>query len=199
MERLNAFDGPIQLMYRQGACISLKSQHLHFVDMLSHLPPGISLRKFHATYLNSSDEQKEYFPYELLTDENVLLTYGLPEYHTFVDNLKCGGRNQLNEGWYQYKKLLVDSGLSSVDALKKLNLTEEPQTGWQIYEKLRIKWEQKGITTLKQVAVEYCLQDCVPTLKAIKQFMKPYHLEKFDIMQEFLTLPQIGLYRYTIY
>ena len=96
----------------------------------------------------------------------------LPHYDTFFGILRSC--NPLEAKNTDYGNLL-ESGLTTEQAVVKLKLSKPPPTGIETYQYLQEIWKQEKLTSFKYFLRLYNNKDVVPSLEAMQKLIAFYH------------------------
>ncbi len=110
-----------------------------------------SLRMFLKNFKLGASEEKQYFPYKILTDMGKLkMPLSEVKYSDFNDQMS-GGKNQLNEDYRAFCREMHKGG-SEERVLKKMSMKRRPLQGKMLFKELkassRIIDDQKTILLL---------------------------------------------------
>ena len=112
----------------------------------------------------------------------------LPPYDSFFSILR--NSNPLEED-YNYFQNLVNSGLTTEQAVAKLRLDRIPPTGAENYSYLQSVWENKIMQFFSDF-LKWCnKKDVVPTLEAMQKMIEFYHNKGIDVLKFGCTLPDL--------
>ena len=92
----------------------------------------------------------------------------LPPYDAFYSKLRSC--NPLEAEYTEYVNLLK-SGLTTEQAVIKLELLKPPPTGIENYQYLQQIWKQEQMRSLKNFSRRYNNKDVVPTLEAMQEWL----------------------------
>ena len=153
------------------SCIATKG--FKFLDLSNFLAPGTSYSQFLKAY--GVPESKLFFPYEYLDSFERLSETEFPVYETFYSTLKkCNVLEADHLAWEKHQN------------------GAEPKTGLQNYEMMKELWHSKGMTTLKDLLVEYNNADTLPMTKGIEALMRYYHDKGINVSSNFISVPGIA-------
>ena len=164
-------DPDAYVMKKDSSYLCIITSKYSFLDAMLFLGPGTSLAKFLVTFGSPEDgERKSHFPYEMVTSFDVLERVGpCPPYESFESKLK--GHNTLEGDRLRYDEML-GRGMTSEEALRRLDLKEVQPTGLQEYQTLRMQWERQGMTCLGDLLRAYNIQDVKPMVDCVIQLWR---------------------------
>ena len=110
----------------------------------------------------------------------------LPPYDFFFSKLR--NINPLEKDYNDFEKLTT-SGLSTKQAVCKLQLKKILPTGDENYAYLRSIWVSEGMKSFKDFLMGYNNKDIVPILEAMQKMIEFYHQKEIDILKLGCSLP----------
>lgn len=153
--------------------MSVKTEHLNFLDITNDLAPGSSYAQFLKAY--ECEETKGFFPYEWIDGLEKLEDTSLPQHEAFYSSLK---NENITEEEYRYcQQVWEDNEMSTVkDFLAWYNnLDVGPFV--EAVEKMKIFWRNRNIDMLKEGI-------SVPGLTMKYLFSQLYHNTYFSLFNE---------------
>lgn len=176
---LKQLDPPVSVLKRSNTeYISISSKRLKFLDILQISGFKISYAEYLSKYYGDSSAQKLTYPYKLLKNF-ASLSGPLPSYHDFDDD-SLSGCNLLDKHYQLYLKVKAATGCSHA-ALRQLGLTQIPETGHQLFEKVREEWENSGHETFGDIIKQYVKNDTTPMLRIVTDIIRMYRSRDLDI------------------
>ena len=121
----------------------------------------------------------------------------LPPYDSFFSFLR--NSNPLEKDYNDFQNL-VNSGLTTEQAVAKLRLDRIPPTGAENYLYLESVWEKNNMQYFSDFLKWYNNKDVVPTLEAMQKMIEFYLNKGIDMLKLGCTLPNlanIGLHKST--
>ena len=164
--------------------ISFKIGDLQLLDIKNILGGATSLNSFLEAYKTS--EPKRFFPDEWFDHPVKMQNTEFPPYHAFYSKLRSC--NPLEAENTDYVNLLT-RGLSTEQAVVKLNLSEPPPTGIENYQYLQQIKKQEQMSPFKDFLRRYNKKDDMPTLEATQKMIGFYHDIDIDMLKLGCTLP----------
>lgn len=146
----------------------LQSKRLRFVDLLKYLGSKTSLHDYlhDFTALCDIEGGKYVFPYSKMADMQTMKSEPLPVYDDFDDFL--AGGNSLDVPYSKFQNEL-NKGYTEEECLKRLNMTEVPLPGPELYEQFKAEWDKAGLKTLFDLLEVYVRKDVQPLLRCIEK------------------------------
>ena len=126
---------------------------------------------FFPEILQQFREEKVWF-LECFKHPEKLNNTKLPPYKTSFSKLR--NKNPLEKDYSDFQSL-IDVGLTSKEALSKMNLKQPPAGGQENYQNLASVWQQENMRTFKDLLRWYNNKDVVPTLEVIQKMVGFYH------------------------
>ena len=124
--------------------ISFNFRNYELLDIMDFLGAATSLDTFLKAYRTS--ETKGFIPYEWFDHPDKMQNTELPPYDAFYSKLRSC--NPLEADYKDYVNLLKN-GLTTEQAVVKLNLSKPPPVGIEIYQYLHQIWKQEQISSFK--------------------------------------------------
>ena len=112
----------------------------------------------------------------------------LPPYDSFFSVLRKS--NPLEKD-YNDSQNLVNSGLTTEQAVVNLRMDRIPQTGAENYSYLQSVWENNNMQNFSDFLKWYNNKDVVPTLEAMQKMIEFYHNKGIDMLKLGCTLPNL--------
>ena len=113
----------------------------------------------------------------------------LPPYDSFHSILR--NSNPLQKDYNDFQNL-VNSGLTTEQALTKLQMDKIPPTGAENYSYLQSVWENNKMHFFSDFLRWYNNKDVVPTLEAMQKMIDFYHNKRIDMLKPCCTLPKLA-------
>ena len=147
---------------------------------MNFLEGAISLNSFLKAY--KTKKTKSFFPYEWFDCPKEMNNKELPPYDSFFCILR-------NSNPFQN---LVNSGLTTEQAVVKLRMDRIPPTGAENYSYLKSVWENNNMQCFSDFLKWYNNKDVVPTLDAMQKMIEFYHNKAMDMLKLGCTLPNLA-------
>ena len=135
-------------------------------DILCFLGGASSLDSFLKAY--KTQETKGYFPYEWFDCPEKIRNKDLAPYDSFFSILR--NSNPLEKGYKDFQNL-VNSGLTTAQAVAKLRMDRIPLTGADNFSYLQSVWENNNMQNFSDFLKWYNNKDVVPTLEAMQKII----------------------------
>ena len=113
----------------------------------------------------------------------------LPPYDYFFSILR--NSNPLEKDYNDFQNL-VNSGLTTEQAVAKLRVDRIPPTGAENFSYLQSVWENKNMQYFADFLKWYNKKDVVPTLEAMQKMIEFYHKKGIDMLKLGCTLPDLA-------
>ena len=133
-------------------------------------------------------ETKGFFPYEWFDCSEKMNNKELPLCDSFFNILR--NSNPLEKD-YNDSQNLVNSGLTTEQAVAKLRMVRIPPTGVENYSYLQIVWDNNNMQFSSVFLKWYNNEDIVPTLEAMQQKIEFYINKGIDMLKLGCTLPNL--------
>ena len=162
-----------------------------FLDIMQYLAPGFNLDTFIKSFAGDTSSRKSYFPYEYMDSYDKLRETEMPPYEAFVSELRQ--ENQLDSEYQTY--LVQKLGLArdtKKDSLTPEQLAKAPQTGHEKYRMLVDMWREKQWQTIGDYLRYYNIQDVVPFLIGVCNYVKEMCSKKVDVVRDAISLPGLA-------
>ena len=167
--------------------VSIKFGDVQLFDVWNFLGGATSLDSLLKAY--KTEETKGFFPYEWFDNTEELNNKELPPYDYFFSKLR--NINPLEKD-YNYFENLTISGLSSEQAVCKLQLNKLAPTGGENYAYFRSIWVSEGMKSFKDFLMWYNNKDVLPTLEAMQKVIEFYHQKEIHMLKLGCTLPNLA-------
>ena len=167
--------------------VSFNFEDVQLLDNMEFLGGATTLDSFIKAY--KASEMKEYFPCEWFHTPNKFDEQQLPSYDDFHSKLK--NSNSLDKECDNFQ-MLLNTGLTEEQALKKLRLKTKPLTGLENYNYLKCIWEQEQMSTYRDFLQWYNNKNVVPTLDTMQKMIEFYHEKGIDMLKLGCTLPNLA-------
>ena len=99
--------------------------------------------------------------------------------------------NPLEKDYNDFQKL-VNSGLTTEQAVTKLRMDTIPPTGAENYSSLQSVWENNNLHYFSDFLKWYNNKDVVPTLEAMQKMIEFFHNSGIDTLKLGCTLPNLA-------
>ena len=167
--------------------VSFKFGDIQLLDIMNFLGGATSLDSFLKAY--KTKETKGFFPYEWFDCPEKMNNKELPPYDTFFIILRnC---NPLEKDYNDFQNL-VNSGLTTEQAVAKLRMDRIPLTGVKSYSYSQSVWENNNMQKFSDFRKCYN-KDVVPTLEAMQKMIEFYHNKANDMLKLGCTLPNLAI------
>ena len=113
----------------------------------------------------------------------------LPPYDSFSSILR--NSNPLEKVYDDFQNI-VNSGLTTEQAVVKLRLDRIPPTGAEKYSYLQSVWKNNNMQYFSEFLKWYNNKDVVPTLEAMQKMIEFYHNKGVDMLKFGFTLPYLA-------
>ena len=113
----------------------------------------------------------------------------LPPYDSFFSILR--NNNPLEKDYNDFQNL-INSGLTTEQAVAKLRMDKILPTGAENYSYLQSVWENNNMQKFSDFLKWYNNKDVVPTLKAMQKMIEFYHNKGIDMLKLGCTLPNLA-------
>ena len=120
--------------------VSFKFGDIQLLDIMNFLGGATSLDSFLKAY--KTKETKSFFPYEWFDCPEKMNNKELPAYDSFFNILR--NSNPLEKDYNDFQNL-VNSGLTTEQAVAKLRMDRIPPTGAENYSYLQSVWESNNM------------------------------------------------------
>ena len=168
--------------------VSFKFGDIQLLDVMNFLGVATSLDSFLKAY--KTKETKGFFHHEWFDCPEKMNNKELPPYDSFFSVLR--NSNPLEKGYNDFQNL-VNSGLTTVQAVVNSRMDRIPPTGAENYSYLKSVWENNSMQYFSDFLKWYTNKDVVPTLEAKKKVIEFYHNKGIDMLKLGCTLPTSNL------
>ena len=134
-------------------------------------------------------ETKGFFPYEWIDCPEKMNNKELPPYDSFFSILR--NSNPLEKDYNDFQNL-VNSGLTTEQAVVKLRMDKIPPTGAENYSYLQSSRENNNMLYFSDFLKWYNNKDVVPTLEPMQKTIEFYHNKGIDMLKLGCTLPNLA-------
>ena len=163
--------------------VSFKFGDIHSRDIMKFLGGATSLDSFLKAY--KTKEAKGFIPYERFDCPENMNNKEFPPYDSFFSIL--GKSNRLEKVYNEFQNL-VNSGLTTGQAVAKLRMDTLPPTEAENYSYLQSVWENNNMQYFSYFLKWYNNKDFVPTLEAMQKMIEFYHNKRIDMLKLGCTL-----------
>ena len=146
-----------------------------------------SLESFLKAY--KTKETKGFFPYEWFDCPEKMNNKELPPYDAFLSILR--NSKPLEKDYNDFQNL-VNSGLTTEQAVAKLRIDRRPPTGAESYSYLQSVWENNKMQYFSDFLKWYNNKDVVPTLEARQKMTEFYHNKGMDMLKLRYAQPNLA-------
>ena len=154
---------------------------------MSFLGGATNLDSFLKAY--KTKETKGFFPYDWFDCSQKMNNKELPPYDSFFSVMR--NSNPLEKDYKNFQNL-VNSGLTTEQAVVKLRIDRIPPTGVEKYLYLQRVWENNNMQYLSEFLKWYNNKGVVPTLEAMQKMLELYHNKGIDMLKLGCTLPNLA-------
>ena len=163
--------------------VSFKFEDIQLLDIMNFLGGATSLDSFLKA--DKTKETKGFFPYEWFDCPEKMNNKKLPPYDSFFSILR--NSNSLEKDYNDFQNL-VNSGLTTDQAVIKLRMDKMPPTGAENYSYLQSVWENQNMQYFSDFLKWYDNKDVVPTLEAMQKMIEFYLNKGIDMLKLGCTL-----------
>ena len=167
--------------------VSLKFGDIQLLDIMDFLGGVTSLDSFLKAY--KTEETKGFFPYEWFDCPEKMNNKQFPPFDSVFSILR--NSNPLEKDYNDFQKL-VNSGLTTKQAVTKLRMDRIPPTGAENYLYLQSVWKNKNMQYFSDFLKWYNNKDVVPTLEAMQKMIEFYHNKGIDMLKLGCKLPNLA-------
>ena len=167
--------------------ISFKFSDTQLLDIKNFLGGARRIDSFLKAYRTS--ETKRFFPYEWFDHPGKMQKTELFPYDAFYSKFRSCNPP---EAEYMNYVSLLKNGLSTEQAVVKLNLSRPHPTGNEKYQNLQNIRKQEQMSSIKDFLRWYNNKDVVPTLEAIQNMIAFYHDKDVNMLMLGGTLPNLA-------
>ena len=167
--------------------VPFKSGDIQLLDIMNFLGGATSLDSFLKAY--KTKKTKGFFPYGWFDCPEKINNKELPPHDSFFSILRNG--NPLEKDYNDFR-ILVNSGLTTVQAVAKLRMDRIPPTGAEYYLYLQSVWEYNNMQYFPDFLKWYNNKDVVLTLEAMQKMIEFYHNKGIDMLKLGCALPNLA-------
>ena len=167
--------------------VSYKFGDIQLLDIMNLLGGATSFDSFLKAY--KTKETKGFFPYEWFDCPEKMNNKELPPYESFFSILRKS--NPLEKDYNDFQNL-VNSGLTTEQAVSKLRMDRKPPTGAENYSYLQSIWVSERTKSFKHFLKWYNNIEVVSTLEAMQKMNEFYHQKEIDMLKLGCTLPNLA-------
>ena len=175
------------VMKKANHFVSFKFGDIQLLDIMNSLSGATSLDSFLKAY--KTKETKGFFLYDWFDYPEEMDNKELPPCDSFFSILR--NNNPLEKDYNDFQNL-VNSGLTTEQAVSKLRMDRKPPTGDENYSYLQGIWVNEGMKSFKEFLMWYNYKDVVPTLEAMQKMIEFYHQKEIDMLKLGCTLPNLA-------
>ena len=154
---------------------------------MTFLGGATSLDSFVKAY--KTKETKGLFPYKWFDCPEKMSDKDVPPYNSFISILR--NSNPLEKDYNDFQNL-VNSGLTTQQALAKLRMDRIPPTGAESYSCFQSVWENENKQHFSYFHKWYNNKNGVPTLRAMQKMIGFYHNKGIDMLKLGCTLSKLA-------
>ena len=184
---VNERDTEPTIIKKANQFVSFKFGDIQLLDIMNFLGGATSLDFFLKAY--KTKETKGFFPYEWFHCPEKMNNKELPPYESFFSVLR--NINPLEKDYNDFQNL-VNSGLTTKQAVIKLRVDNIPLTGVENHSYLQNVWENNNMQYFSDFLKWYNNKDVVPTLEAMQKMIEFYHNKGIDKLKLGCTLPNLA-------
>ena len=164
-----------------------KFEDIQFFDIMKFLDGATSFDSFLKAY--KTKEAKGFFPYEWFDCPEKINNKKFPPYDSIFSTLcNC---TPLENDYNDFQKL-VNSGITTEQAVAKLRMDRIPPTGAENYSYLQNVWKNHTMQYFSDLLKWYNNKDVVPTLEEMQKMIDFYHNKGIDMLKLGCTLPNLA-------
>ena len=167
--------------------ISFKFGDIQLLDIMNFLGGATKLDSFLKAYKTS--KTKGFFLYECFDHPHKMQRTELFPYDDFYS--KIHSCNPLEAECTDFVNLL-QSGLTTEQAVVKLKVSKPPPIGNESYQYLQHIWKQEQMSSFKDFLRGYNNRDIVTTLEAMQKMIAFHHDKDIDMLNLGCTLPNLA-------
>ena len=167
--------------------VSFKFGDIQLLEIMNFLGGATSLDSFLKAH--RTKETKGFLPYEWFDCPEKMNNKKLPPWDSFFSILRSS--NPL-EKEYNYFQILVNSGLTTEQALAKSRMDRIPPIGAENCSFLQSFCENNNMQKFSGFLKWYNNKDLVPTLEAMQKMIEFYHNKGIDMLKLRCTLPNLA-------
>ena len=167
--------------------VSFKFGDIQLLDIKIFLGGATSLDSSLKAY--KTKETKGIFPYDWFNCPEKKNNKELPPYESFFSVLR--NSNHLEKDYNDFPNL-VNSGLTTEQAVTKLRMDRILTTGAENFSYLQRVWENNNMQYFSDFLKRYDKKDVVPTLEVMQKIIEFYHNKGIDMLKLGCTLPNLA-------
>ena len=164
--------------------VSFNFGDIQLLDIMNFFGRATSLDSFLKAY--KTKVTKGFFLYEGCECPEKMNNKELPSYDSFFNILR--NNNALEKDYKDFQNL-VNSGLTTEQAVIKLRMDRIPPTGAENFSYLQSVWENHNMQYFSDFLKWYNNKDVVPTLDAMQKMIEFHHNKGIDMLKLGCTLP----------
>ena len=164
--------------------VSSKFGDIQLLDIMNFLGGATSLHSLVKAY--KTKETKGFFPYEWFDCPEKMNNKEHPPYDSFFSILR--NNNPLEKDYKADFQNLVNSGLTTEQAVAKLRMDRVPPTSGENYSYLQSVWENNNMQNFSDFLKWYINKDVVPILEAMQKMIDIYQNKGIDMLKLGCTL-----------
>ena len=180
---VNGQDIEPSVIKKANQLVSFKFGDIQLLDIMNFLGGATSLDSFLKAY--KTKETKGFFPYEWFVCPEKMNNKELTPHDSFFSILR--NSNLLEKDYNDFQNL-VNSGLSTEQAVAKLRMDRIPPTSAENYSFLQSVWEKNNMENFSDFLKWYDNKVVVPTLEAMQKMIEFYHNKGIDMLKLACTL-----------
>ena len=143
-----------------------------------------------SSKLRKTEETKGFFPYEWFDCPEKMNNKELRPHDSFFSILR--NSNPFERDYIDFQNL-VNSGLTTEQAVGRLRMDRIAPTGAENYSYLQSVWEIDNMQYFSDFFKWYNNKDVVPTLEAMQKLIEFYHNKGIDMSKLGCTLPNLPI------
>ena len=167
--------------------VSFKFGDIQLLAIMNFLGGATSLDSVLKAW--KTKETKGFFPYEWFDCPDKMNNKELPPYDSFFSTLRNSSPLEKDHNDFQN---LVNSGLTTEQAVVKLRMDGIPPTGAENHSYLQSVWEKNNMQYFSDFLKWYNNKDVVPTLEAMQKMIQFYYNKGNDMLKLGCTLPNLA-------
>ena len=184
---VNERDFETTVIKKGNQFVSFKFGDIQLLDIMNFLGGATSLDSFLKAY--KTKETKGFFPYEWFDCPEKMNNKELPPYDSFFSILR--NSNPLEKDYNNFQNL-VNSGLTTEQAVAKLRMDGIPPTGAENYSCLQSVWKNNNMQFILDFLKWYNNKDVVPPLEAMQKLIDFYQNRGIDMLKLGCILPNLA-------
>ena len=167
--------------------VSFKFGDIKLLHIMNFLGGATRLDSFLKAY--KTKETKGFFPHERIDCPEKMNNKEFPPYDSFFSILR--NNNPLEKEHNDFQNL-VNSGLTTEQAVANLRMDRIPPTGTEKCSYLQNVWESNNMQYFSDVLKCFNNKDVVPTLQAMQKMIEFYYNKVIDMLKHGCTLPNLA-------